>query len=457
MRVDDNAALWHAIQEADEVIPILVLSKDPSYNADTPRRRFVRQAIAELDAQLRDRGTRLHVRFGDPAREIPATASAYAAGAVYAVRIYDEPGVRRDGKIHDLLQQDGKEFHLVKDRVMREGHEVLTAEGRPYRVFTPFKRRWLALGEDVPRPFPDAGYMTAVVPASGTVTIDQRGTPAFASRWNGDEAPGKRLARFLKSSLAYYDMRRDLPAADGTSKLSHHLALGTLSPRRVYWEAMDLLHSRGPSVRAAVDTFISELLWREFYYQILTAFPYVLTSSFKEEFRTIEWHRSTSAFERWKDGMTGYPLVDAGMRQLNEEGWMHNRVRMVVASFLTKDLHLSWQWGERYFMDRLVDLDLAANNGGWQWVAGTGTDAAPWFRIFNPVMQGKKFDPEGAYVRRYVPELGHVPVRVVHEPWLMSQQDQEAFRCVLGKHYPKKLVEHADQRVLTNRLYARPA
>ncbi|MCC6396814.1 MAG: deoxyribodipyrimidine photo-lyase [Bacteroidetes bacterium] len=457
MRVEDNAALWHAVREAQEVVPILVLSKNPSYNADTPRRRFVRRAITELDAQLRDRGTRLHIRFGDPEREIPAAAEAYGAGAVYAARIYDEPGVQRDARIQRALQQTGKELHLVKDRVMRESHEVLTAQGDPYKVFTPFKRRWLALSEEVARPFPDAGTMTAVTPVAGSVTVDKLGNPGYALHWVGDEAPGKRLARFLRTSLAFYDIRRDLPAADGTSKLSHHLALGTLSPRRVYWEAMDLQRSRGRSVRPAVEMFISELLWREFYYHILTAFPFVLKSSFREEFRAIPWRRSTLAFERWKDGMTGYPIVDAGMRQLNEEGWMHNRVRMVVASFLTKDLHVSWQWGERYFMDRLIDLDLASNNGGWQWVAGTGTDAAPWFRIFNPAMQGKKFDPEGAYVRRYVPELARVPARMIHEPWLMSQQDQEAFRCVLGRHYPKKLVEHAEARELTRKMYARPA
>jgi deoxyribodipyrimidine photo-lyase len=453
MRVDDNAALWHAVQESDEVVPLLVLHDIPAYAADTPRRRFVRQAIAELDAQLRALGSHLHVRIGDPEKEIPAAASAYYAQAVYAARIYDEPGNQRDERIRKNLSEMGVAFECVKDRVLTESQEVRTGDGGPYRVFTPFKRRWLSLADDLPRPFPDVKALAAVPLASGSVIIDRLRNSQFTRRWSGDESPEKRFGTFLKSSLAIYDQRRDLPAVDGTSKLSHHLALGTISPRRVYWETVGVLRKKGPGVRAAADTFISELIWREFYYHILTAYPYVLKSSFKEEFRNIQWRHSASAFEHWKEGTTGYPIVDAGMRQLNEEGWMHNRVRMIVASFLTKDLHINWQWGERYFMDRLVDLDLASNNGGWQWVAGTGTDASPWFRIFNPVAQGKRFDPEGAYVRRYVPELARVPARMIHQPWLMTQQDQEAGGCVIGKQYPKKMVEHAEQRALTHTLY----
>jgi len=455
IRVDDNAALWHAMEEAEEVVPVLVLSEDPSYAVETDRRRFVRRAITDLDEHLRRRGTRLHIRIGAAERQLPSAAIAYDAESVYAVRIYDEPGTRRDKRILQELRRIGKHFLLVKDRVLREHHELCTGDGGSYRVFTPFKRRWLESAEDLPGPFPAVGHLPPVSFAAGSVALER--VPSFArvDSGMGESAARKRLGGFLGSSVLHYAERRDLPAVDGTSRLSHHLALGTLSPRRLYREVMDSQGERSNSGQKGVDTFISELIWREFYYNILAAYPFVLRTSFREEFRGITWRRAESAFERWKAGTTGYPIVDAAMRQLHEEGWMHNRARMIVASFLTKDLHLNWQRGERYFAERLVDLDMASNNGGWQWTAGTGTDASPWFRIFNPVLQGKKFDPDGAYVRRYVPELARVPVQRIHEPWRMTQQDQEASGCIVGKHYPRKIVEHAEERELTHAMYSR--
>ncbi len=454
LRVDDNAALWHALLEADEVVPVLVLSEDASYAVDTRRRRFVRRAIADLDAGLRARGSRLHVRIGSPEIELPAAAIGYNADVVYAVRLYDEPARRRDARIATALRRSGKQLILVKDRVLREADEIRTDSGGPYRVFTPYKRRWLEAAADLPRPFPDSRMLATVPMASGSIPLQR--IPGFDRPLTDrdDFSPLLRLERFLRGPVDTYDRRRDLPAVDGTSRLSHHLSLGSISPRRVYWAAQELFHKKRGGARAGIETFVSELIWREFYYQILSAFPFVLDTAFREEFRDISWQRSTSAFARWKSGTTGYPIVDAAMRQLDGEGWMHNRARMIVASFLTKDLHLNWQWGERYFAETLIDLDLASNNGGWQWTAGTGTDASPWFRIFNPVLQGKKFDPEGAYVRRYVPELARVPAQFIHEPWRMSQQDQESSGCLLGRQYPKKIVEHAEERLVTHALYS---
>ena len=208
--------------------------------------------------------------------------------------------------------------------------------------------------------------------------------------------------------------------------------------------------------RKGFDTFINELVWREFYYQILTHFPHVMTAPFRPEFAGIPWSTDEKSFQRWMDGTTGYPIVDAAMRQLRDEGWMHNRARMIVASFLTKDLHINWQWGERYFFSVLTDADHASNNGGWQWTAGTGTDASPWFRIFNPVLQGKKFDPAGAYVRRYVPELARFPEAAVHDPWNANRQEQEAAGCVIGRDYPSPMVDHAEARVRTMAIYRIP-
>jgi deoxyribodipyrimidine photo-lyase len=455
MRADDNAALWHAIQDADEIIPVLVLSDDPTYDIDSPRRRFVRNAIGEADRQLRERSSQLHVRIGQAAPELAAAAGAYGATAVYAAAVYDAPALRRDAAIRKALSGIGVDFLCVKDRVLRESQEIRTGTGGPYKIFTPYKRGWLSHADELPRPFPDVGRLTAVPLAAGSTSPDRLWRHGGPHRLAGGDSPEKRLASFVNSSITLYDRHRDLPAIDGTSKLSHHLALGTLSPRRLYWTAAESFRQYPSIPQSGIDTFISELIWREFYYHIMTTYPYVLETSFKEEFRDIQWRRSPSAFERWKSGMTGFPIVDAGMRQLNQEGWMHNRARMIVASFLTKDLHINWQWGEQYFKRRLIDLDLAANNGGWQWTAGTGTDASPWFRIFNPITQGKKFDPEGDYVRHYVPELARIPGSRVHEPWRLTHQDQRAYGCIVGKQYPKPMVDHSHERLVTTSIYGK--
>jgi deoxyribodipyrimidine photo-lyase len=454
LRVDDNAALWHACQDADEVIPLLVLSEDERYGRDSPRRRFVLGAIAALDETLRERGAHLHLRFGPPEREIAAACHSYNADAVYAARIYDRPAIERDTAIERELLRSGKRLVLINDRVLREPEEVRTVQGAPYRVFTPYKRRWLEMSGDVPRSFPDVGSLASVPFGSQSIPVERALPNGARGVDSGERAATRRLHEFLSESIMHYDSRRDIPGIDGTSKLSPHLALGTISPRRVYWGAQEILNRVGQRARSGVATFVSELIWREFYYQILTAFPEVLRGSFRTEFRGIRWRRADAAFNRWKAGLTGYPIVDAAMRQLKQEGWMHNRARMIVASFLTKDLHVDWRRGERYFMEHLLDADVASNNGGWQWAAGTGTDASPWFRIFNPVLQGKKFDPQGSFVRRYVPELATVPDSVIHEPWRMTQQDQENAGFRVGRSYPAKIIEHAEERAVTIALYS---
>jgi len=453
LRVDDNTPLWQALQDAEEVIPLLVLRDSTAYRADTPRRRFLRGAITDLDHRLRECGTQLHIRIGVPEEQIPKAARAYRADAVYAARVYDTPALQRETILAHGLEPLGVTLMTFKDRVLHEGTEILNAAGTPYRVFTPYKRVWLAAGEDVPRVLPAPKRMMAVPLADGSIALSSM--PGFGglAGGGGESAAADRLRVFTRSGMHQYNVRRDLPGVDGTSRLSPHLSVGTISPRKVYWAARSAAERSEPAAKAGIDTYVSELIWREFYYQILSNFPFVLRESFKEELRTVRWRKNESRFARWTSGTTGYPIVDAAMRQLNSEGWMHNRTRMIVASFLTKDLHLNWQEGERYFFDRLVDADVAANNGGWQWTAGTGTDASPWFRIFNPVNQGKKFDPEGVYVRRYVPELSSVPIALIHEPWKMSRQDQEACGCRIGREYPAPVVDHGEQRIHTMELY----
>jgi deoxyribodipyrimidine photo-lyase len=261
------------------------------------------------------------------------------------------------------------------------------------------------------------------------------------------------MERFMRTGLSSYGERRDLLAADGTSRLSQHLAVGTLSVRTLYHAVTDAM-SRADSIgRTNAATYMSELIWREFYSTIVCNYPHVVQGAFRPEFDRIVWSRSRSHRDAWCEGHTGYPIVDAAMRQLNTEGWMHNRARMIVASFLTKDLHIHWMHGERYFFDRLIDADIASNNGGWQWTAGTGTDASPWFRIFNPVSQARRFDPDGVYVRRYLPELAGVPAGRIHEPWLMTASEQQASGVVPGKSYPRPIVDHDVERKATLELF----
>jgi deoxyribodipyrimidine photo-lyase len=269
----------------------------------------------------------------------------------------------------------------------------------------------------------------------------------------GETAAIRRLNAFASGGIAAYGRLRDIPGLDGTSRLSAHIANGTISIRAVLRAAVEARGATGSRGEGA-DRFISELIWREFYHQILGHFPSVAAGPFREEFAALSWSRKRSHFDAWCEGRTGYPLVDAGMRQLLAEGWMHNRVRMVAASFLTKDLHIDWRRGERFFFERLIDADAASNNGGWQWTAGTGTDAAPYFRVFNPVAQGKRFDPDGSYVRRYVPELARVPNRYIHAPWEMSAALAGECSFRIGKDYPLPIVDHAAERAVALDLYA---
>jgi deoxyribodipyrimidine photo-lyase len=262
----------------------------------------------------------------------------------------------------------------------------------------------------------------------------------------------KNLRAFVNRKIQSYGQQRDFPAEEGTSRLSSFLANGAISIRTVFHAALQARAAEPPKVRQNIDVFLNELIWREFYYQILHHFPAVLQGAFRSELNDVAWRNDPVKFEAWCNGQTGYPVVDAAMRQLNQEGWMHNRARMIVASFLTKDLHISWQWGEKYFFDRLTDADLASNNGGWQWTAGTGTDASPWFRIFNPVLQGEKFDPEGAFVLRYLPELAGVPIRWIHKPWML-QESGKMKKAVSGPSYPGPIVDHAEARSTTLELY----
>ena len=436
------------------MVPLVCLSESPTYLQVTPRRQFTRDAIVGLDRSLRGAGTQLHVRMGSPESQLPAAVHAYGAEAVYAVALTDPASLERDARIERALRSIGVPFLRFPERVLRGAYDVMTGSKTPFRVYTPYKNAWMNGADDIAPAVHAPRHIAPVPIADGTTDLQRLGWPTAGGGASKDAIT--RLRSFIASGAGQYDTRRDLPGVDGTSRLSPYLSVGAVSIRRVFHAAREARAEASAGARKGFDTFINELVWREFYYQILTHFPHVMTAPFRQEFAGIPWSTDEKSFQRWTDGTTGYPIVDAAMRQLRNEGWMHNRARMIVASFLTKDLHINWQWGEQYFFTVLRDADHASNNGGWQWTAGTGTDASPWFRIFNPVLQGKKFDPAGAYVRRYVPELARFPEAAVHEPWNANRQEQEAAGCVIGRDYPSPMVDHAEARVRTMAIYRIP-
>jgi deoxyribodipyrimidine photo-lyase len=407
-------------------------------------------------------------RSGPVIQEIPRLARELHVQAVYANRDYEPAAVARDARIRGALAEAGIGFHLSKDQVVFDTDELLTAAGGSYGVFTPYKNAWLKKLESFfVRPYPVATYAEALAPwpASGPAPWAGERVPTLAAI--GFEAtnleqlrllPGTAGARellqeFVNERIDHYHDTRDLPAIKGPSYLSVHLRFGTLSIRELAGLAWDRM--RGGSRGAEV--WLSELIWRDFYHQVLHHHPQVASRSFKPEYDRIRWEHGKHAdqrFQAWCEGRTGYPLVDAAMHQINQSGYMHNRLRMVVASFLCKDLGLDWRRGEAYFAAHLNDFDLAANNGGWQWASSSGCDAQPYFRIFNPLSQSQKFDPHGKFIRRYLPQLAGLSDAAIHAPWLASPAALEAAGLVLGRDYPQPIVDHALAREQTLERYA---
>ncbi len=448
LRVEDNHALMRAVADAEEVLPLLCLRTDHRYKEDTPRRRFVNGCIKALDEELRRRGSRLFIVVGKPEEELPTLAARVGATLVTAVRVYDPKALEQDAALARSLRSVGVVFEAVQDRVLVEGRDVLTSSGTPFKVFTPYRLAWFQQSTQILPVLPPVRAINSPSLIEGAMTLAC--APVFlrvSADGVGERAAVDRLRRFLRTGIKQYHRLRNMPGVDGTSRLSSALSVGAISIRQVFYAVRDARSKVRSEEREGYDAFINELIWREFYYSILQNFPHVVKQSFRPEFAALAWSTNERHFLAWCEGRTGFPIVDAGMRQLRQEGWMHNRVRMIVASFLVKDLRINWQWGERFFLENLSDADIASNNGGWQWSAGTGTDAAPWFRIFNPAMQGKRFDPEGTYVKRYVPELRCVPVRFVHAPERMPAALQRDLGCVIGNHYVQPIVKHTEASV----------
>lgn len=464
LRLADNAALHAATRRAELVVPLFVLDDhllaDPALGA--PRVAFLLASLRELQRDLEDAGSTLVLRRGRPVEEVLAVARDVGADAVFVNADYGPYARRRDHAVRAAAERAGLAWHDHADLLLVEPAACVKDDGSPYTVFTPYARRWRAIEKRAPLPRPTLPRVPAEVRrAAGSVPLPDDAA-ALGLTLDADIEPGgarqaeRRLATFVDQHLPLYKSRRDLPALDATSHLSPHLKFGTISPRTVYASAAAAIgtgiahldpQKPGRALDAAAarrlaegGTFLTELCWRDFYQAILFHFPRVARAPFQRGFASFAWpERDQRLIDAWRDGRTGFPIVDAAMRQLATTGWMHNRLRMVVAMFLTKTLLVDYRVGERIFLQRLTDGDLAANNGGWQWCASTGTDAAPYFRIFNPLAQAKKCDPDGTFVRRFVPELRDVPAALVHEP------SREPL-LLASTGYPPPCVDYAERR-----------
>ncbi len=475
LRLLDNTALTRATEAAEQVVAVFVL--DPRLT-DGPkvcqaRLAFMYSCLHELSEKLAARGGRLIIRQGEPATELHRVLHELEAEALFFNRDYTPYARRRDTAVESELLAEGYAVQSFKDLVVFEKDEVLSGANTVYTVFTPYKKRWLDRMGDLSLQRLEPKWVSLKLEnkkALSLATLELPAIPAGVEQAffmpGGEEAGRKRLAAFAgalagnvgqaeqQPPITEYVARRNFPAQVGTSQLSPFLRFGALSPRQCYRAA---LHARERANRVAqqdsCDTWIGELIWRDFYYQIMWNFPHVARSSFQRRYANMQWENNDEHFAAWCEGRTGYPIVDAAMRQLNSLNWMHNRLRMITASFLTKDLLIDWRLGERYFWEKLVDGDPASNNGGWQWAASTGTDAQPYFRMFNPTAQGQKFDPTGEFVRQWVPELAKVPDKYLHEPVTMPRSLQEHLGVVIGRDYPAPIVDHQAARERVLRVY----
>ncbi|MGE3064660.1 MAG: deoxyribodipyrimidine photo-lyase [Hyphomicrobiaceae bacterium] len=455
LRLSDNRALAAACAEGAPVVPVYVFdtSAGGRWRAGSASRWWLHGSLASLAASLAARGSRLILRRGDACAVLEKLTQELEAAAVHCTRAYEPWAARQEQHLHARFERRGIAFKRYGGALVFEPEAIRTKAGEPFKVFTPFWRALVASGAPRrPEPAPRRLVAPSAWPQSDALD-DWRLLPSkpdwaggLRSAWTpGEGGAAARLKTFLNSRLARYAGARDRPGLDATSGLSPHLHFGEISPAAC-WSAAQAAASADSACEAGADVFLRELAWREFSYALLHAFPDMPDVALRPEFRDFPWRTSRSALSAWQRGRTGVPIVDAGMRQLWETGWMHNRVRMIVASFLTKDLLVPWQAGAAWFWDTLVDADLANNSAGWQWVAGCGADAAPYFRIFNPVRQGQTFDPDGDYVRRWVPELSQLPSGHIHAPWLAPAPVLAAAEVVLAKSYPMPVVDHGAAR-----------
>jgi deoxyribodipyrimidine photo-lyase len=461
LRLDDNPSLAAAAARGP-VVPLFIHAPEEEHpwEPGAASRWWLHHSLERLSASLASRAAPLLIRRGPSLETLRSVAEEYGATHVVWNRCYEPAIVARDTRIKKAITADGLEAESFNGGLLFEPLQVKTKEGKPYQVFTPFWRSLLARDEPA-TPLAAPKKLVAALPVgrrkASSLAVDALEllpsidwAATMRETWSPGEAGGERaLASFLESGLGGYGHERDRPDHAGTSRLSPHLHFGEVSPRRVWHAAREAAGGKPVAkLTGSPEVFLREIGWREFASHLLFHFPHTADAPLRESYARFPWARDPVGLRAWQQGRTGFPVVDAGMRQLWTTGWMHNRVRMIVASFLVKDLRISWLAGAKWFWDTLVDADLAANTLGWQWAAGCGADAAPYFRIFNPTSQGKKFDPDGSYVRRYVPELTGLPASVIHQPEAVEPAFLTKAGVRLGETYPEPIVDHAEARRL---------
>lgn len=455
LRLADNPALYHALERSSPVVPVFIWAPDEEgdWAPGDAQQWWLYHSLAALAADLRNKGSRLLIRTGPSLDTLRDLIDASGADAVYWNERYTPTLAQRDKQVADKLKADGIDIATFPARLLHDPSAIRTTSGGPYHIFTPFWKKLQAqLDVPDPLPVPRMGKTRSPDAWPSSRTLDDLGllpaidwTKGLRETWTpGEAAAQDRLAYFVENLLIDYEDYRNRPDLDGTSLLSPHLHHGELSPRQV-WHAVKSWVQNAP-MQDAAQVYLSEIAWREFSYHLLVHYPETPREPLKDKFSQFAWKIDASRLERWQKGLTGYPIVDAGMRQLWHIGWMHNRVRMIVASFLTKDLLIPWQDGARWFWDTLVDADLANNTMGWQWSAGSGADAQPFFRIFNPISQGQRYDPNGDYIRKWIPELGTLPAPYIYRPWKAPVDVLAKANVTLGEDYPEPIVHHAAAR-----------
>ena len=448
LRLEDNPAWIRAVESGCAIVPVYLWAPEEAgaWAPGGASRWWLHAALEDLAKALERQGLRLILRRGESEGEMLRLVEETGAAAVYWNRCYEPYRMRIDGRIKTRLRESGIEVWSGNSALLREPWQVSTQAGSPYKVYTPYAKACAAMEDAEPLlcsspPVPPGSWPETVNLADLDLLPNSPWDKAFPGFWKATRERGLgRLETFLNKAVSRYDEQRDFPAEEGTSRLSAYLHFGQIGPREVVAAIRERPDSPG------LRTFYREIIWREFAYHVLYHFPDTPELPLQPKFRQFPWERHPWQLAAWQKGRTGYPMVDAGMRQLWRTGWMHNRVRMIVGSFLVKHLLHSWEDGSRWFWDTLVDADLASNTLGWQWAGGCGADAAPYFRIFNPVLQGEKFDPEGRYIREYVPELKGVPLKYLHTPWTMPESVQQSASCRIGEDYPFPVVDHKEGR-----------
>lgn len=449
LRLYDNAALFHALKNSDQVFTVFIFDThilNKLKNKKDRRIEFILKSLKEIKENLNKQGSDLIIEKGEPETLIPNLIKEYKCDSLYINRDYEAYAQERDNSITEILSKKQVKTFAFKDQVLFECDEILTQSNKPYTVFTPYKNNHLKKlneegidlykCEDHKSNF--AKFTHKPLPSIEELSFEKTNLEELDLP-TGTSGGKKLLEKFYKN-IKIYSKSRNYPAVRGVSYLSVHNRFGTLSIRHLAKMAIEADND-------GASTWLSELIWRDFYFQIIANFPHVSKNkSFKPQFENLQFENDEKKFEAWKNGLTGFPIIDAAMKQINQTGYMHNRLRMIVSSFLVKDLLIDWRWGEQYFQDNLIDFDFSANNGGWQWAASTGCDSQPYFRIFNPILQSEKFDKDGLFIKKYLPQLEPLSSKQIHQPWMHFEKNTDTFPIKLGEDYPFPIINHSEQR-----------